>query len=227
MTCDGADVLQFVIGALFAGQLNSGINAAWLLVYLADNPYWKDRLVQEMKETCSRCAADKSLPLVDQLSSLDMDAWENALPTLDNCLKDSIRLQAFGCMFRRNAGRDMTIGKEVVPHGSFVAYHIDDVHNNPDIYPDPDKWDPARYERGEDKKVPYGFMGWGAGRHPCLGMRFAKLEMIIIVAMFLAMFDCELSDKNGGPGTVPILDRNAPSAQKPKTKVYLKYWPRE
>lgn len=183
--------------------------------------------MQEMRDTCSKYAADKKAPLVDQLCSLDMEAWENALPTLDNCLKDSIRLQAFGCMFRRNAGRDLVIGKEVIPQGSFVTYHIDDVHYNADIYPNPEKWDPSRYERGEHQKVPYGFMGWGAGRHPCLGMRFAKLEMNIIVAMFLAMFDCELSDKNGGPGVVPKLNRNAFSASKPKPNIYLKYWARE
>jgi hypothetical protein len=29
--------------------------------------------------------------------------------------------------------------------------------------------DPSRYlpERAEDKKTPYAWVGWGAGRHPC------------------------------------------------------------
>lgn len=49
------------------------------------------------------------------------------------------------------------------------VYLIDDVHMNPEIYPDPLTWDPARYAPGreEDKKVPNAFLGWGAGFHPC------------------------------------------------------------
>lgn len=95
-------------------------------------------------------------------------------PFLDLCLRDSIRLQALGSFFRRNiSGRDVIVGDEVIPNGAFVAYHIADVHMNPEIYPEPEKWDPERYlpERAEDKKRTYGFLGWGAARHPCLGMK--------------------------------------------------------
>ena len=28
------------MGSLFAGQLNSGISAAWMIIYLAANPEW-------------------------------------------------------------------------------------------------------------------------------------------------------------------------------------------
>ena len=49
------------------------------------------------------------------------------------------------------------------------VYLWDDVSMNPEIYEDPYKWDPGRYEpqRAEDKKVPHGYIGWGSGRHPC------------------------------------------------------------
>lgn len=58
---------------------------------------------------------------------------------------------------------------QVVPPGAYALYHSGDNHRNPEIYTDPEKWDPARYEKGreEDKAAPYGFTGWGAGRHPC------------------------------------------------------------
>lgn len=34
-------------------------------------------------------------------------------------------------------------------------------------------FDPTRFlpDRAEDKKVPHAFLGWGSGRHPCLGMK--------------------------------------------------------
>lgn len=38
-----------------------------------------------------------------------------------------------------------------------------DVHYNPEIYTNPTEWDPSRYlpDRAEDKKHPFGFVGWG------------------------------------------------------------------
>ena len=64
-------------------------------------------------------------------------------------------------------------------------------------------------------------------RHPCLGMRFAKLENTLIVAFFVAYFDeIKLSDSEGKETTkIPPTDRNANAAGKPAEKVYLKYRP--
>lgn len=56
------------------------------------------------------------------------------------------------------------------------------------------RFDPSRYERLEDKKQNIAFVGWGAGRHPCIGMRFAKLEIKCITAMFLSGFDYDVVD---------------------------------
>ncbi len=48
-------------------------------------------------------------------------------------------------------------------------YHVDDVHFDPTIYTEPNKWDPGRFlpNRAEDRKKPISYIGWGAGRHPC------------------------------------------------------------
>lgn len=95
---------------------------------------------------------------------------------------------------------------------------------NPDIFSNPEKFDPGRYERGEDKKAPNSYLGWGAGRHPCLGMRFAKLEMMIIGAIFVAMFDYEAVDGKGNILTEqPVTDRQRHSAHKPTFDLRLKY----
>lgn len=157
---------------MFAGQINSGVNAAWILVHLAAQPYWLKKVREELEQTCSAAGTDKSLPLVDQLASLSIDEWENGFQLIDYCLKDSIRLQAVGTSYRRNSsGHNITLGpaNEIVPPGAIITHFIDEIHMNPDIYPDPSRWDPGRYlpENAQDKKEPYAFLGWGAGRHPC------------------------------------------------------------
>jgi cytochrome P450 len=47
------------------------------------------------------------------------------------------------------------------------------------------------------------------GRHPCAGMKIAKLEMKLILAMMLLGFEYELVDGNGNyPKELPSQDRN-------------------
>ncbi|EON68791.1 hypothetical protein W97_08049 [Coniosporium apollinis CBS 100218] len=223
-------IIGFVLGALFAGQLNSGINACYVLCYLAQNPHWLSEARKEITAAGAKHSTNPDQPLVEQLASLSLEAWETEFPLLDMCLRDSIRLQLLGTAFRRNvSGHAIKIGTEVIPNGAFATYHLDDVHQDPAIYPDPETWDPSRYmpHRAEDKKKPHAFVGWGSSIHVCLGMRFAKLEQNIIVAFFVAMFDFEVTDREGRSMKLPKTDRNGHAASKPSKPVYLKYRVRE
>lgn len=222
------EIVSLVLGALFAGQINSGINAAWVLLYLANDPYWYSRALDEVKSVAEKYDTNTSKSLADRLESVPLEAWESELPLVDLCLRDTIRLQTRGCFFRKNVS-DKAVrlpDNSEVPPESFVAYHMGDVHLDPELYSDPYKWDPSRYlpDKAEDQKKKFAFVGWGAARHPCLGMRFAKLELNIIVAFFLAYFDFELCDKDGKPGVEPPPNEpNAYNACKPKERVFLKY----
>jgi len=164
---DITSIVTFVVGALFAGQLNSGINAAYVLMYLANNSYWLPRVREEVISVADRHCPDDSIALKERLMRVPIEAWENEFPLVDMCLKDSIRLQMSGTAFRKNVtDHEIPINKsgmEVVPAGAYVAWHVGDIHYNPEIYANPDEWDPARYmpDRAEDKKEQYGFMGWG------------------------------------------------------------------
>lgn len=95
---------------------------------------------------------------------LPLRAWDE-LPVLDLCLKDTLRLQLSGLAFRKNiSNQDVAISKtEAISPGTFSAYYPRETHFNPEIYPNPEEWDPSRYlpERAEDKKQQYAWMGWG------------------------------------------------------------------
>ncbi|KAF2123378.1 cytochrome P450 [Dothidotthia symphoricarpi CBS 119687] len=226
-------IVEFIVGALFAGLLNSGINAAWIMCYLATSSEWLAKARDEVRDTAAKYAKDPTAPLRYQLNDVPLEAWEAEFPVIDLCLRESIRLNLLGATFRKNlSGRAIPTGTgdEVIPPGAFVAYAIADAHLDPEIYPDPEKWDPARYlpDRAEDKKKPHAFLGWGVGRHPCLGMRFAKLEQNIITAYFLASFDFSLEDRSGNKLTAPPkLDTNGHSAQKPKNGPLIRLSPSE
>lgn len=166
-------VVEFIVGALFAGLLNSGINAAWVMCYLANSSEWLAKTQEEVRNTAAKYARDPRAPLRYQLDDVPLEAWEAEFPTVDMCLRDSIRLNLLGTALRKNiSGRAIPTGhgNEVIPPGAFVTYATGDIHLDPEVYRDPHKWDPSRYlpDRAEDKKKDIlPFIGWGVGRHPC------------------------------------------------------------
>jgi cytochrome P450 len=214
------------MGALFAAQLNSGMNAAWILCYLGHSPEWKRQAFDEIKSIASKYTPNPTLSLLDQLPAIPIEAWESEFKILDACLRDSIRLQLLGTAFRRNvSGKDLPIGDEVVPNGAFLTYHTGDIHQDPTLYPNPEQWDPARHldEDALYRKTPHGYVGWGSGRHPCLGMRFAKLEMSLVLGYFVAAFDFETVERDGKKmKELPQVDQEGHAASRPVREMWLK-----
>lgn len=91
--------------------------------------------------------------------------WDDELPVLELVIRETLRLSISGTALRRNLIDELTIANGHVNKGDFVAYSLADVHMNPDIYDQPEKFDPSRFEAGreEDKKGTFSFLGWGAG----------------------------------------------------------------
>lgn len=195
------ELVFFILGALFAGQLNSGINAAMVLCYLATSPEWLSKVRAEVKCAAAKHGKVGKASVLDRLDDMGLEAWKNEFPVVQLYLRETIRLSLPGTAFRKYTGSELLAtghGAEVVPPGSFPICPLADVHMDPDTYTVPGEWDPSRYlpERAEDKKRPHAYLGWGSGRHPCQGMRFAKLEQNIITAYFVAPFDFELEDEH-------------------------------
>ena len=76
--------------------------------------------------------------------------------------------------------------------------------------PEPYKYNPDRWLRPDPiPNVAHPFLAWGAGKHPCAGTKTAKLELKLILAIFLAGYEFDLVDKDGKfPDPLPVPDRN-------------------
>lgn len=225
---------QFIVAGIFAGLLNSGINAAWLLAFLANNPEWYRRVQAEVDASVAKHRKSPSQTPSEVLATLTLDDWESEFPSIDLGLRESIRISMVGTAFRRNIGGGaVPIGGgtgEIIPRDAVALYMPDEVHMDPAVYANPAEFDPGRFlpGRAEDKAVPLAYLGWGAGRHPCLGVRFAKLEMGITTAMFAARFDWALVDGEGNPTReLPPVDRQKFAAHKPDEPIRLRYTERQ
>lgn len=69
-------------------------------------------------------------------------------------------------------------------------------HMLPHIFSEPTSYDPERFAppREEDKAQNYAFIGFGGGRHACIGQNFAYLQIKSIWSLLLRNFEFELLD---------------------------------
>ena len=66
----------------------------------------------------------------------------------------------------------------------------------PTVFKEPNKYDPERWAppREEDKAKQFAFIGFGGGRHACIGQNFAYLQIKAIWSCLLRNFEFELVD---------------------------------
>ncbi|KAG8692691.1 hypothetical protein FRC09_011033 [Ceratobasidium sp. 395] len=188
-----ADIIQFIMGTLFAGIINTGLMSAWIFIFLDQEPRWKAKVVDELKTLLDKYAPASCgyTSAAERFSDIPSEAWESEMPVLEDCLRETIRLIGTGALLRRVIKGDVGLAGKTIPNGSFLVYLVGETHANPEIYPDPAKYNPGRFAEGQDKSQYHAFLGWGVGRHPCLGRRFAQYEIKAICAMFLAQVSYE------------------------------------
>ncbi|KAJ7131202.1 cytochrome P450 [Mycena epipterygia] len=221
-------IIGFILGTIFAGVINSGINVCWSLLHLGMDPHWKALATAEVRALVARHtnASATSDPLHKRLAAIPVGAWEAEMPVADAVIRETLRLAMGGVALRRNLVHDVPIGRQTLARGDFLAYSLADVHFDADIYPEPFKFDPGRYDAGreEDKGAPFAYLGWGAGRHPCAGMKVAKLEMKVVLGLFLIGCEYEVVDPEGRPLVVlPQIDRNDLHLARPLQPCHIKF----
>ncbi len=168
----------------WAGHETTVGQTSWTLIELLRNEDYLERVKKELEEV-----------LGDRKEFIQEDFKH--LKTLDWAVKESERMHPVAHVIPRGVRDDFDIDGYEVKKGTMAFVSPDTAHRIPEVFKDPDKYDPLRFapDRAEDR-VPFSLIGFGGGVHRCAGVNFAKLEMKIIMAMLLQNYDITLLDKN-------------------------------
>jgi cytochrome P450 len=105
------------------------------------------------------------------------------LPFTLQTLKEAMRLYPPAYVIGRAATRDVTIGGASVEKGRVVLVNVAAIHRRPEVFANPDRFDPDRFTTEREKKLPpQAYMPFGAGPRVCIGNHFALMEGHLILA---------------------------------------------
>jgi sterol 14-demethylase len=180
-------ITGLLLTLIFAGQHTSAVLAAWTGAMLAQHPEFIPRVREE------------------QAAVLDTDritlGQTRKLLVLERCIKEAERMYPPLVMLMRTILRDFTYQGQSMPAGAMALVSPAVSHRLPGVFRNPDKYDPERYAAGreEDRKSQYALIGFGGGKHRCIGSTFAYLQIKVIWTVLLRNFDFELLDANPQP----------------------------
>ncbi|KAL7297659.1 hypothetical protein TKK_0009325 [Trichogramma kaykai] len=161
-----------------AGFETSSTTISNALYELALNQEIQDKLRQEIRDTLER-DGQFTYDNIKQMKYLDQVVKE----TLRKYPPGSFLIRAASTSYTFN-GTDVTIPKD-----TRVMLPVWAIHNDADIYPEPEKFDPERFtEENQKSRHPMNYLPFGDGPHNCIGLRFANYQTKIGIATLIKSF---------------------------------------
>lgn len=122
-----------------------------------------------------------------------------------NCLHfvlESLRKYPPGAGIIRSVNKDYAV--PCTPHtlrkGTLVWIPVYAIHHDPDFYPDPEVFDPDRFQPEEiQKRHPQSFLPFGQGPRQCIGLHFGMLQAHIGLVSLIRNFQIDTCAKTVVP----------------------------
>ncbi|CAL4981502.1 unnamed protein product [Urochloa decumbens] len=179
------EIADNVIFLMIAAHDTTAALITFLLRHLDANKDAYAKVLQEQLEIARGKAPGEALTWED-LSKMKY-TWAAAMETL--------RLVPTAFSILRKAVDDVEHGGYLIPKGWGVMNAMTMTHWDPAVFPDPGRFDPARFEEGSASTVipPFTFVPFGGGARVCPGNEFARVETLVAVHHIVTNFRWKLA----------------------------------
>jgi len=176
------EVTGMFISLMFAGHHTSSGTSAWTLIELLRNPEYYAKVQAELDELYAD-GQEVSFHALRQI------------PLLDNAVKETLRLHPPLIILMRVAQEDFEVVGHPIRKGQMIAASPAISNLIPEDFPDPDAFDPDRYDkpRQEDLINRWTWIPFGAGKHRCVGAAFAQMQIKAIFSVLLREYEFEMA----------------------------------
>jgi cytochrome P450 len=155
---------------MFAASNQSTRSALiWTLFLVTQHPAVMRELFAELHREL-----DGGPPTLEQLERL---------PLLDRVIKEGVRLFPPVAYYTRATAGPAELGGQRLKPGTTVVFSHYITHHMPDLFPAPERFDPARWRTADPS--PYEYLPFGIGPRMCIGITFASLVVRVVLATLL------------------------------------------
>lgn len=175
------ELMGIIIALLFAGHETTAGQAAWTVIQLLQHPEYRIQMQHQL---------DAAFPPGTRIDAKSMAA----LPTLRWAIDETTRMHPSADIMIRVTDAPIEVGGYTIPTGWAVFLAGEVAQMLPEVFPQPERYDPARFspERADHKGHKNAIIGFGGGLHKCPGMNFAQNEMLTITAHLFQQFELTL-----------------------------------
>ncbi|KAK9870275.1 hypothetical protein WA026_006362 [Henosepilachna vigintioctopunctata] len=164
---------------MFEGHDTTAAGSSFFLCMMGAHPDIQDKVMEELDEIFK--GSDRPVTFADTLE----------MKYMERCLMETLRKYPPVPLIARQLRRDLKLASSdlVVPAGCTVAIPTFRVHRLPEIYPNPDKFDPDNFlpERTANRHY-YAFIPFSAGPRSCVGRKYAMLKLKILLSTLMRNF---------------------------------------
>lgn len=172
---DFEDLADSVGTLMFAGHETTAVSIAWALYHLHRHPDWLNRLREELD------ASDKQAETYA------------AMPLLKAIVQETLRLNPIVPEVLRVVRKPFKLAGYDVPIGHGVAAASCLTHYDPEVFENPDSFNPQRFL--DRTFTPSQYYPFGGGNRRCVGAAFATYELAIALGTILQSHELELLDQ--------------------------------
>ena len=170
------DIRDEVMTMFVAGHETTATGVTWCLYLLARHPQYQQQIAAEAEAA----VGDRAV------------SWEDlpGLPTAQRVFQEAIRLYPPVWRISRHARESDQLGGFHVPSGSVVIISPYLMHHDPTNWPDPERFDPGRFDPATSELRSMGryYLPFGAGQRMCPGGSFSTAEAQVILATLCRRF---------------------------------------
>uniref|UniRef100_A0A8D0X859 Uncharacterized protein n=2 Tax=Sus scrofa TaxID=9823 RepID=A0A8D0X859_PIG len=161
---------------MFEGHDTTASGISWILYALASHPEHQQRCREEIQG------------LLGDGTSITWDHLDQ-MPYTTMCIKEALRLYPPVPVIGRELSKPITFpdGRSL-PAGITLSLSVYGLHHNPQVWPNPEEFDPSRFAPGSARHS-HAFMPFSGGSRNCIGKQFAMNEMKVAVALTLLHFE--------------------------------------
>ncbi|XP_067948400.1 cytochrome P450 3A24-like [Watersipora subatra] len=172
------EVVANAVLFFMAGYETTALTLHYVLYELTINPDIQKKVYEEIMANISGEEAS-----YDELSKMEYVDW---------VLQEAMRLYPAAPRLERLVNKDTTVAGIHLPVGSMVSAMVYSIHHDPEIWPDPEEFDPERFSpENREGRHQYAWIPFGLGNRNCIGMRLALLNMKIAMVKILRSYVLE------------------------------------